>query len=368
MSRRALCCRIQRSDSTYLLTTSLDRDLIVTATGYEGTYSAKNGLTAGNLKSSGDLSVNNTEAKGALRIEGLTATDITAGLYDHARVTIFQTDWSDPSSVFVLGTGTLGAITRDSDGNYTAEYRSLAQALQQTTVNTFQKNCRADLGSGSEVPLIRRCGLNLTPYTVTGTVTSVEIADRAFTDSAREEPNNWFTYGYVTFTSGANAGFKRAIKRHQLVGAIELVEQLPFDIEVGDEYSMTPGCNKQWRRDTQKLRVTRGGTVLVDAAGNVSVLGISGTTTTSGSVGVSSGTATFTGDGTLTIVNAAGTIVVQKAGSTVNVTDAGLGPINSIAIGGKEPTGDCWSKFNNGPNFRGHPFIPGADTLLRATV
>lgn len=240
------CWSIVRKDGVVLLGTSLDRNLVVTASGYAGTYLAQLGISAAAVKSAGDMSVDNTEAVSALATFGVAPADVEAGLFDNVAVVIFETDYLNPSSVTVLRSGTLGQITRDSDGKYTAEVRGLAQALQQTTINTYQRTCRAELGSGAEVPVIRRCGVDISLYTFTGAVQSVSIADRVFTDATLTQAAGYFTFGYVTWTSGDNTRFVRKVKRHQAGGIIELVEQLPADIQIGDAYEITAGDDKSF--------------------------------------------------------------------------------------------------------------------------
>lgn len=56
-------------------------------------------------------------------------------------------------------------------------------------------------------------------------------------------PDNWFTYGTVTFTSGNNAGVVREIANHSN-NTITLFEQTPFDIAPGTTINVTTGCDK----------------------------------------------------------------------------------------------------------------------------
>ena len=59
--------------------------------------------------------------------------------------------------------------------------------------------------------------------------------------------NDWFSRGKVTWTSGLNAGAVMEVKFHVNNGAqvsFELWETMPFDIETGDAFTVTAGCDK----------------------------------------------------------------------------------------------------------------------------
>lgn len=65
-------------------------------------------------------------------------------------------------------------------------------------------------------------------------------------DSARGEAADYFAYGTLAFTSGANAGLKRReIKRHEADGTIEVFEPFHYPPVIGDAYSLIPGCRKR---------------------------------------------------------------------------------------------------------------------------
>ena len=56
-------------------------------------------------------------------------------------------------------------------------------------------------------------------------------------------PDNWFTYGTVTFTSGLNAGSVREIASYTS-NTVTLFENAPFPISPGDTMTVTSGCDK----------------------------------------------------------------------------------------------------------------------------
>ena len=56
-------------------------------------------------------------------------------------------------------------------------------------------------------------------------------------------PDNWFTYGTATFTSGANTGATREIASYTS-NTVTLFENTPFPISPGDTVTITTGCDK----------------------------------------------------------------------------------------------------------------------------
>lgn len=53
----------------------------------------------------------------------------------------------------------------------------------------------------------------------------------------------FFDYGVITMTSGLNTGLSKEVKSY-VPGQWTLYEPFPYDVAIGDAYSMTPGCDK----------------------------------------------------------------------------------------------------------------------------
>lgn len=58
----------------------------------------------------------------------------------------------------------------------------------------------------------------------------------------------YFDSGLITFTSGANAGLSMEVKAYA-PGCITLQLPMPYVIDVGDAYTLTPGCTKRFAED-----------------------------------------------------------------------------------------------------------------------
>jgi len=124
------------------------------------------------------------------------------------------------------------------DNLFVAEVRSLSQAVQQQTGRIYTAQCDAVLGDG-------RCKVNLASFTETGTVTSVTNSF-TFTDSSNTEDTDYFQYGLLTWTVGDNAGRSMEVKEFTTGGNFVLFQPMASAIQVGDQYSVYAGCNKQF--------------------------------------------------------------------------------------------------------------------------
>jgi uncharacterized phage protein (TIGR02218 family) len=132
---------VSLSDGTTMGFTDHDRDL-----SFEGIeFRADSGLTALALQQSTGLSVDNTEAIGALSDKAISEADIEAGKYDGATVQCWQLNWSDVAQRRLLFRGYIGEIRRNG-GAFEAELLGLADLLNQPRGRVFHTPCSAVLG------------------------------------------------------------------------------------------------------------------------------------------------------------------------------------------------------------------------------
>jgi uncharacterized phage protein (TIGR02218 family) len=240
------CWKVTRRDQKQFGYTALDRDVVVQG----HLYSATVGVAASAIASSSDLSIQNIEVaglfqEGLLALGAMTEDDIVAGVWDDARITIFEVNYRDPAmGATTLQTGTVGQM-KTGRLTYTAELRGLMQHLQQNIGRTVTPGCDYDLGD-------ENCKVDLGPFTVAGSVTGLVGGGsrRGFVDSALVEVDHWFAYGKITWLTGANAGLAMEVKdsihdQTTLIITITLQSPMPYDIAIGDTYTMHAGCNKQ---------------------------------------------------------------------------------------------------------------------------
>lgn len=229
----ATCWKLTRRDGTTLGFTSHDRDLTFESV----TYKAASGFTPSMIASSGNLAVDNLDVEGMLSAEAITETDIHAGKYDFAEISVFQVNYANlAQGALTLRTGWLGEVSV-SGQHFIAEVRGMTQKLSQTLGEIFSPACRARLGDA-------RCKVNLASHTVSGTITEV-VSRLVVKDSSRSEAAGHFTDGLLTFTSGANEDLTIEVK-YYADKTLNLVLPLPFPAEVGDTYSLIAGCDKRF--------------------------------------------------------------------------------------------------------------------------
>lgn len=242
----ARCFALLRKDGTVMGFTDHDRDLA-----FDGIiFRADSGLTAKAIQQATGLSVDNSEAFGALRSDAIAEADILAGRYDGAEVRAWLVNWVEPEMRALQFRGTLGEIAR-SGGAFTAELRGLSEALNQPTGNIYHARCSAVLGD-------RRCRFEMDQpgYAVELPVAGVEEA-RVFTFAGFGAPEDrWFEKGRFRVLTGAAAGLVGSVKNDRLLAGgarrIELWQALGLIPVPGDLVRIEAGCDR--RAETCRLK------------------------------------------------------------------------------------------------------------------
>lgn len=256
----AYLVKITRTDSVVKGFTTHDQNITVGGV----TYKADGALTPSSLQSSSNLNTDNVEITGILNSADITDADIESGLYDHARIDVYACNWADTSQGTVqLRRGWIGQMARQGL-HYTAELRGLHDLLQRPVGNYYTPECRYDLGDS-------HCTVNLAPLTVTGAVTAV--TDQAnFGDAAQTAATGTYNYGKLTWTSGANSGLGMEVKNWDLPSqTFTLWLPMPNAIQIGDTYTVYPGCDKRFTTCSGKFSnvVNFGGFPYVPGIGNI---------------------------------------------------------------------------------------------------
>lgn len=213
-----------------------DADIDITYGG--NTFNTLNSGTLSGIEQQSTLSPDNFDFSVILNENDINKDDIVAGKFDYADVKIYLVNRESPSDGAVkILSGKLGQVEITNDNEASIEFRSLTQLLQQSIGRTYLHECDADLGD-------TRCGVTLASYTYTGTVSSVS-SNISFADSSIEAPNDFFSYGLLTWTSGNNNGLSMEVKDFAGTGGVfELISPMPFTVQAGDTYSVYRGCDK----------------------------------------------------------------------------------------------------------------------------
>jgi len=227
---------VERNDNQTFAYTTAQTPALINGVKYE-----RSGLTLSDVVTAADMSVGNMDLVLVAPLGlGFERAEIFGGLWENARFQIFEYNRANPNGgKNALVSGTFGQITIQR-GSVVVELRDLMQYLQQPIGEVSTKNCRNRLGDS-------RCGVDLGPFTVAGTLTSV-TSSQVFRDSSRTEDDDWFGEGILTFTSGACAGFTQKVKTYDDDGTFTLSLPMFSAVEVGDTYSVIAGCRKRHDR------------------------------------------------------------------------------------------------------------------------
>ncbi|MDP3213610.1 MAG: phage BR0599 family protein, partial [Deltaproteobacteria bacterium] len=181
------------------------------------------------------------DLEGIAGIAGIDRDEIVSGVFDNARVYAFATTWTAPVvDEEPLGVAIMGKAVM-MDDRYKAELMMLVDALNQSVGKTYTPSCQKEFGGHGYAG----CMVDLAPITVTSTLTAV-TGNSVFRDSTRTEAADYFGAGTIAFTTGANAGLKpHKIKEYAADGTITLHEAFHYPVEVGDAYTLIPGCRKR---------------------------------------------------------------------------------------------------------------------------
>ena len=236
-STLARCWRVTRRDGAVLGFTDHDRQLTFDGTVFE----PESGFTPSAIEMATGLSVDTHTVSGALQSGRIVEADILKGLYDGAGVELFLVDWLDAGSRLLLSRGQLGEIRR-SGAAFEAEVTGLSDQLNQPVGRAFLNACSCRLGDAA-------CAVDLTDPAYSGAGALVALGDpqQLTVSGLTGYDEGLFTGGLLTWTTGPNTGQQGQIKAHIAAGAetfIELWLSPAFPATIGDQFSITAGCNK----------------------------------------------------------------------------------------------------------------------------
>lgn len=228
---------ITRRDGQVLGFTDHDRDIQLDGV----VCRADSGMTARVLQQTTGLSVDNTEAYGALSASSITEADLIAGRFDGAEVRAFLVNWQIPDDFIEQFRGYLGEVTRTA-GAFKAELRGLSERLNRPHGMAYTPGCSAVLGDN-------RCRFNLDQpgYSVVATVDQVE-GQREFVLSGVSSPDDrWFESGRFEVLTGSAAGLVGVVKNDRQDGSSRLVDlwqSIGAVMAAGDTVRLRAGCDK----------------------------------------------------------------------------------------------------------------------------
>jgi uncharacterized phage protein (TIGR02218 family) len=228
---------VTRRDGQVLGFTDHDRDLVVDGVACR----ADTGMTARILHQTTGLSVDNTEAFGALSAMAITEADLIAGRYDGADVRAFLVNWMSPDDFVEQFRGFLGEVTR-SGGAFKAELRGLSEKLNQPQGKAYTPTCSALLGDGE-------CRFNLAQpgYSVTGVVETADDGRGFVLTGISGFDDRWFEGGRFEVLTGSAAGLIGVVKNDRQDGGkrkVDLWTSIGAEVSAGGQVRLLAGCDK----------------------------------------------------------------------------------------------------------------------------
>lgn len=230
---------VRRADGMALGFTDHDASLT-----FEGIrFRPDHGMSARALVQATGLSVDNSEAEGALSDEAITERDVLAGRWDGAEVRMWEVDWTDVASRRLIFAGSLGEIAR-SRGAFRAELRGLSEPLNAARGRVFHPRCSARLGDD-------RCKYVLTreAFTTEADIAAVGEGGVLTFAGLPAYDAGWFERGNLVVLSGRAEGLHASIKddiaRPGGGREIALWQDLGISPDAGDRVRLVAGCDKR---------------------------------------------------------------------------------------------------------------------------
>lgn len=235
------CIHVTRSDGVELFATTFNKPLTIDGDVYQAL-----GYLRADLSHADSMDVTTTEITSLLDAAVITEDDVRAGRWDHAAYELFRVNWADLTmGREQLAAGNLGTF-KTGRLRFVAELLGLTQNVQQSIGNLNSPQCLHELGDNNAgAGRGNGCTVDLAPFTVTGTIDSMDSDFYGIHDAARAEADQYFSGGVMTITSGTMTGMRFEVRAY-IVGFWVLFTAVPDDV-TGATYSMSRGCDKSLR-------------------------------------------------------------------------------------------------------------------------
>lgn len=243
--RLCTCWKIERLDGVALYLTDHDCELV-----FEGqVWSPIGAASASARREEAGLRDSNLEIHGAIESDAITEDDLRARRYEGATVTEYVgVDWRFPWASPQLQVRRWIETQERTGEVWKASIVGLSHRMQQKQGEVVTRVCRAKLFDSK----CRRAPVDVQAGVAVTQVDSARTTFRASSISGTHADQR-FQLGYFIWLTGANAGIESEVLFYTQTGRIvELVDRMPFDIEVGDTFTMHPGCDGRYPtcRDT----------------------------------------------------------------------------------------------------------------------
>lgn len=227
-----------------LFFTTANQELFATLSGALREYKPLPGEATGTIQSATDLTIATMNFVMASSADSSLMTKINAQQMDNARITIERVfaDTPDLGRMLVY-VGFIGDVGWNRAG-VQGQGRNVFDSMQtQWPYYSYGDGCIWRFGSPG-------CGINTSSYTIQSSTstTSFNISSSSrvglWVTNINSHGDDYYSFGRVTFTAGANSGQVRAVRNH-IGDTLLLSHALPFQPAVGDLFTLFPGCRKR---------------------------------------------------------------------------------------------------------------------------
>ncbi|WP_102867468.1 DUF2163 domain-containing protein [Pseudovibrio exalbescens] len=243
----ATCWKFERADGRTLGFTSHDCALHFDGQNYEPGLGLHESLT----EVSEGLAVGSQEVTGAISSHALDETDLRAGLWDGARITVYFVNWQAPESQqTVLMRAVLGEVRRDGLA-FKAELRTLLDLFADEKGRVYARQCSAELGDTA-----CRVDLDQPAFSATATLVDMPEPQKLEVSGLAAYDAGWFSGGVVRFDDGSPLGQRFTVVRDEKHGsATHLTVTRPVAglMRVGAVMTVAAGCDKSFETCQRKF-------------------------------------------------------------------------------------------------------------------
>lgn len=224
----AVWWRIERCDGVTLGFTSHDRDLVFAGLRHK----TAPGMVPSAVRRTATFEADSAEVTGALSHDAIGESDLSAGRFDGARVSMGLVDW-ETFETEPLFTGTIGSVGREG-GQFSAELQSIKQMLTRQVVPRTSPTCRAEFcGKG--------CTLSAAQFRHEATIAEVS-SDGQWVRFAGLGNTERFGFGWQRPVDGPDAGI--VIRIHAVEdGWLVLERPMSSEAGAGIRVMLQEGCD-----------------------------------------------------------------------------------------------------------------------------
>ena len=220
--------RILRTDGVALAFTSHNRPLR-----FDGmTHLAAPGMLPSAIRRTARLERDSVEVQGMLSHDAISETDLAAGRFADARVSIGVVDWESLKRA-VLFQGTLGNVSAEGNG-FAAELQSAKALLETDFVPRTSPTCRTAFCDAD-------CRLNPAAYTRLTRVEAISQSSNAALFRGVASAADYL-HGEVRWVDGPHAGISMQVVNVQ-TDALVLDQPLSADVQAGHRAYLREGCD-----------------------------------------------------------------------------------------------------------------------------